>query len=248
MKCHRCGKTGHLKAACYATFDAAGKELESEKPAPVPDAVKRRRAASKKQREKADKGEANAVAAVPTDPENGGFFLKITKNNKGGAANVTEGVSTGPPPPLWETKLGKLLGEEPPPTHTVSTAMDEAKKPGYIKGLMLTAVRPAKMLTALCAVPTALTLGKNLKGVWRILFTMSILMLLISLIGSELMTDTAATVLTESINPPAHPSSISVTKGTNNSTRKVLVDSGANIMLAPNDNNMTNIRRSKFKL
>ena len=39
-----------------------------------------------------------------------------------------------------------------------------------------------------------------------------------------------------------------MTKGTNNSTRKILVDSGANIMLAPNDNNMTNIRRSKFQV
>ena len=66
VKCQRCGKTGHLKAACYATYDAAGKELESEKPAPVPDAIKRRRAASKKQKEKSDKGEANAVAATHT--------------------------------------------------------------------------------------------------------------------------------------------------------------------------------------
>ena len=101
-KCDRCGKTGHLKAACYATFDAAGKELESEKPAPVPDAIKRRRAASKKQRDKSDKGEANAVAATPTEPDNGGFFLKITKNNKGGTAHVTEGISTCPPPTSME--------------------------------------------------------------------------------------------------------------------------------------------------
>ena len=77
---------------------------------------------------------------------------------------------------------------------------------------------------------------------------MSILMLLISLIGSELMTDPDTPAPTEFFAPPTHPSSISVTKGTNSSTRKVLVDSGANIMLAPNDNNMTNIRRSKFKV
>ena len=97
--CSRCGKKGHEKAACYSTFDSEGKTIESEKPAPIPEAVQKRRASFKK------KGEANALDA---SPDNGGFFLKITKE-KGGTAHPVEGrpdvPHAEPPLPLESTNL-----------------------------------------------------------------------------------------------------------------------------------------------
>ena len=37
--CSRCGKPGHVFAGCYASFHVDGRQLESPKPAPVPDHV-----------------------------------------------------------------------------------------------------------------------------------------------------------------------------------------------------------------
>jgi hypothetical protein len=98
-------------------------------------------------------------------------------------------------------------------------------------------------MAALSVIPAALALGRNLKGWWKGLYALSIMMLFISLLGSALV-GSADPPTTQ----PASSSSISVVKGTTNSTRKVLVDSGANIMLAPNDTNMTNVRRSRFSV
>ena len=115
-----------------------------------------------------------------------------------------------------------------------------------------TLARPAKAVAAICVVPTAMTLGKNLRGVWKVLYALSILMLLISLVGSELMESEGKPLALERKNevPSSYTDdpSISVAKGANSTKRKILVDSGANIMLAPNDNNMTNVRRSRFNV
>ena len=256
--CHRCGKKGHKKAACYASFDSEGKLLDSEKPAPVPDAVKHRKSSVKK------KGEANAVAATQSPPDNGGFFL-ITNKEKGGTAQPTDGTPItdntvwttplppwtvpGAPPSLEKARIWKMLEPAHEMESTPPTPLEKAQN--WTKKIL---ANPAKVLTAVCVVPTAMTLGKNLKGVWKVMYALSILMLFISLIGSELMenTDQPPTLQETSILPPStttHTSnSVSVTKGTNNAMRKVLVDSGANIMLAPNDINMTNVRRSRFNV
>ena len=86
--CTRCKNPGHTHKQCYATYDADGEVITSEKSVEVPEASRNR--------SKARKGQAY-VAEVQEDPgSNEGFFYKGPVGNRGHAYAISGEAAPSP--------------------------------------------------------------------------------------------------------------------------------------------------------